>query len=59
MKQVVNFKEIKKASQEELHNLLKDEHAAGCVGCLHRCPKTAISCGPNTAKHGRYEWKEP
>lgn len=25
-----------------------------CLGCLHRCPKFAIQCGPNTKHHGQY-----
>jgi ferredoxin len=32
---------------------IKDQCAL-CLGCLHRCPKFAITYGPKTAKHGQF-----
>lgn len=30
------------------------EQCTMCLGCLHRCPKFAIQCGPKTRAHGQY-----
>lgn len=30
------------------------EECTMCLGCLHRCPRMAISYGKNTKKHGQY-----
>ena len=30
------------------------EQCTMCLGCLHRCPKFSIECGPKTSRHGQY-----
>jgi len=31
-----------------------EKRCAGCLGCLHRCPKFSIQYGKSTKKHGQY-----
>lgn len=38
------------------HPVWKDEECEMCLGCLHRCPKFAISYGSGRSnKHGQYK----
>ena len=53
-------KEMQETAKTETNKLGKNpvwtaERCALCLGCLHRCPKFAISYNNKTQSHGQYQ----